>query len=1763
MMSDFTREFIHRNNISFIGMRNTALSLLPNDKMVLDKLYQDLKRGKDILDDEIHLNMYLRSFGKMHKAKLDAAFTCLPDVSSIFSEDIEIYDWGCGQGTASICLLDFLRSKNIAHKTVAINLIDPSAPATQRAREVLSCYEKDARVNVINKVFDDLDEQDFVRSNSRKLHLFSNILDVDAFDLAQFTHLFQKSFFGSNYFVCVGPYYSNNSRVNEFIAATDPDDMFATFNKDRGMWQNDWTISLRVFFKEFRRIESILDIRKRIEESHKKDQFFAGYILDSVAEEYAKSDIEKETEKLFKSLSVFDVKSNKSLENTKNCDSKLAILANIVSRGLPTIAPVEIENIFSDIFDISAKPQANEIINFKSKHKISRTEINEALHIVDPRFNVDFYNGDMLESQFEKDFVEKYLNRTESQYLIQLLEPQRPLSTIVNIPDKRFCKDQRVDFSIELPYGETKTGFIFELDGIPYHSNIFQRLRDENRDQLASDSGWDTYRLEKLKDYSFLRNWEQEVSLSKYLSVIKRNTQKHIVGKWKDTLQIVLSPLAIARAERILLQALLSGAINLASAKWTILVIERDVPCAAIAIRLLKESFEKLSAMDGSNMKLPQISLTIVSTKEFSDSKLHLGNVVETSVPDKDFDLCVDISMLLRDNIDALPLNVKANVVYIIRSSHYKKKERTICSAENIIYPPFVKKNATGTYVTDKEREQLLTYFLQNIFRKPSFRHGQLPILSRSLSDKTTIGLLPTGGGKSLTYQLSSMLQPGVTIVVDPLVSLMVDQVRGLRALRIDASDCVNGGMDGKMKAKKLNMLQNGSLQFMLLSPERYMTENFRDSLISMTEKNHIYFSYGVIDEVHCVSEWGHDFRPSYLHLGRNMINYMRTKSGRPLSVIGLTATASFDVLADVERELTLGGNLNIDSETIVRSEDDSRPELTYRIVNIESDFESLRDENKQYLLKAQSERELRDIVAKAKKRKMHELLKQIPSDIEKLDKSIEHEECCLSDYTASCFYDANNNDKFNRAGIIFCPHAHGTFGVKDSATHQGISTYLIAECGTFLKIGTFIGGDEPSGDMNKFNDNDLNLMVATKAFGMGIDKPNVRFTINFNHPSSIESFVQEAGRAGRDKKHAIAYILYDSSEFIHLTIDKVNDLRVAILKTLNVDPKWLEYYVNKFVLRSDFLALCNDNNCGKDVSQQLMTVCKEKGFIESVDKDIVLWFHNNSFRGLYKEKVILIELTDRILNVKPTQLQKVQGLLIDETGNDDVLLKLDLNRNAVKILSKENVQNQYGYLFLDNLSPRYNYINFDYTVCQHICESLIKILCGYDDYSARALLRPLEGVDNSEEGIYSAMSKANADGYVYVTVSWENQVQQDFEQFEESIRTEITNIAKQQGWSALFEDRYGKLKLNKVGDFDGLIAQISKCSGDASWLRYHAANNIYSRLRQLFCKKRDKDDTDKAIYRLCCIGLVEDVTIDYLSQTYELKIRNRSEEEFKHFMLDFFLKYYSLEQASKKVEQINNQKGRNYLDKCLGFLTAFVYENLEKKRFRAIEDMRVACEDSIVHQENEHNDKWLKEFIHLYFNSKYARHDYEVNGECYSLSKDTDENGKEDFDTVLKYIEVVSIDNSGSEVDNLKHLYGATLLCLRAHPDNASLLLLLTYCIAFLRAGSNDTLKSNALNGYVDGFMSLYEREKSKIWKYVDRFNDILALKTKEEFIKEDLIKNGKEALMLFIHEDKFNHFTGKYIKKDNNKDNEKDNEKTKNNDKNKKTWHTILMRL
>ena len=838
-MSEFIEHFKERGDISFIGMRETALSLLPKDKTILNRLYEELRRGKEVLDDEIHMNMYLRSFGQMHKAKMDAAFERLPKDMNVFDEEIEIYDWGCGQGLATICLLDYLRTNGTNHSFRSIHLVDPSSAAVDRAVGVLSCYDHNMMVKTTKKEFDDLVADDFPRSRVRKVHLFSNILDVEFFDLASFVSLFQKCFDGPNFFICVGPYYSNNKRVDEFVNAIIPDTMFATMTKDVGAWKNQWSISLRVFFKVLSRIEPVADIRKRIEEFHKKDQFFAGYVLDAVAETYSHSKMANEAETLYRSLSAFDVKSNRPLDGrTADTDSELAVLANIISRGLPTKAPLKMERLFTKIHRFSEEETKKGTISFPSKNNLQVSEIIDALHVIEPRFDVDYYNGDMLESPFETAFITQFLKGSGNEYLCQVLEPQRPLSSIVPIPYSRFTRDQRVDFALEIPYGDSQTGFIIELDGQPYHSSIFQRLRDKRRDKISSAGGYETFRIDQLNDTAFINTWNMETVTKRYLATIKRNHGKRIEGAWKNYLETVLAPVAVARVQRMLLEAAMSGALDINAKKWEILVVERDVPCAAISVDDLKDKLKNIYMLSGNARRLPDIDLTIVSTEEFKDSPLHLGKDVKSEIPKYKFDLCLDISMLLRDNIDALPLPVDADTVYIIRSSHYKKTDRTVCTAANIQYPPLVTRDSTGKFVSIESREKILEYFLQEIFRKQSFRTGQLPIISHALGDMTTIGLLPTGGGKSLTYQLSCLLQPGVAIVVDPIVSLMVDQLRGMNELRIDFCECMNSGMDAPLRAQKLSLLQNGMVQIMLLSPERFMMENFRSSLLTMTDKN-------------------------------------------------------------------------------------------------------------------------------------------------------------------------------------------------------------------------------------------------------------------------------------------------------------------------------------------------------------------------------------------------------------------------------------------------------------------------------------------------------------------------------------------------------------------------------------------------------------------------------------------------------------------------------------------------------------------------------------------------------------------------------------------------------------------------------------------------------------------------------------------------------------------------------------------------------------
>lgn len=1637
-MSEFSRS-IHQlgKSLSFTSIREIAIdgiNKLPRREQ--DKLHEELVKGTAVLDDEPHMNMYLRSYGLMHKAKIDEAFNnMLSNLEKLFSQDIEIFDWGCGQGIATICMLDFLRKYHIQPKFKRINLIEPSVLAVERAKEILACYQEcnNAEIRIVNKVFDDLQPEDINSFNCRKLHLFSNILDVAAFDLAAFTQLFQKTQKGGNYIICVGPLNKGYKRVDWFIEALNPEIKFATIDKQKGCWieGKEWTISLRIVASKIENVDQIAVIKKRITEAQKRQQFYAGYVTDAVSDVLRSSDFVEIAEELMASVSTFDVVSNKALEHEGDLDQTLAVLNNIISRGLPTRAPLLIEKLFARKFNYSNLPGDNPVeYHFEKTDLCSKEQIFEALHLIDPRFSLSNYNDRILESSFESEFIHEYLPKDNKTYLAQLLEPQRSLSSILDIPNKKFAKERRVDFALEIPYTtegrSNHIGFVVEINGLQYHSSMVSRIKDARRDRLVKNQGWDTDSLTSISDDSFISDWENDKKYSSYLSILKKNYKKKIEGDWAEFLQFVLSPFAVARVEKVLVEAMITGALNLTKKTWNIAVVERDVPCAKMAIDDLTELYNHLCELKGTAEKLPKINLTVISTEEFCHSPLH-GDIVPriNQEIDADYDVCLDISMLVRSKIDARNIALKSEIYYIVRSSHYSQGVRTIYSANNIEYQPLVDKTSRGEFITIPEREEVLTYFLQNIFRKQHFREGQLPILSRALSNKTTIGLLPTGGGKSLTYQLAAMLQPGVTIIVDPLVSLMVDQYEGLCKQRIDVSACINSTQEREEKTFHLGRLQNGELQFMFLSPERFMMEDFREELLGMTRRNKVYFAYGVIDEVHTVSEWGHDFRPAYLQLGRNMTRFMETSSGRDISIIGLTATASFDVLADVERELTLGGKMALDSDAIVRPEMSEREELTYRIIETKADYSQFKKNNPNIVNASQLG--LRGIVAQTKRKQIDVVLANIPKDIDTLNQSYP-KELRLSNFSISHFYTPNKDRELSNSGIVFCPYRKGNLGVLDKYTGNsiipGISTY-ISSLNPAYKVGAFIGGQNPK-LMKPFLDNEDNIMVATKAFGMGIDKPNVRFTINVTHPSSIESYVQEAGRAGRDKKVSISYLLYEPTEFYDLSTENVTDII-----SQNNSLQWLQKYHDTYIECTDFANLCAQNNISTNQIIQIESIISK--YKTNVDRDIQMYFHNNSFRGSYKEKIILEELTCNMKNASYNQ-------------------------------------------------------------------------------------------SDNGSGVYAMLNGLHNDDYSYIIVTGENQLNEDYQSFCNLIITEINKIATSNNWNPIALNAFdvivknGKAykPLEKINSFRDLLKDISEKTNDLKWCQETSWKDdsiitFWEPLKRAFCRRRDNADTDKAIYRMCCIGLVEDVTIKYLDlvndkHIYTLKIRKQPSGTYFSHLQYFFEKYYSIDQAMRKVAQAMNVRKVSESDKCLDYLADFVYENLAVKRRRAIEDMREACIDGI-----RNGDVWLKQFIHLYFHSKYARDKYEINGVSYSLKQDIKTNPSPAL--ILKYIRVMDKDTSGTMNDNVKHLYGAVLIILRAQakddPANAVLFLLRSYCLAFLGVGNNQTLVEEFKTGYsYEGFEKIIgtdlNRRPLSLLGLIDIYNDAVLRNTQDNVIKE-----------------------------------------------------------
>lgn len=620
------------------------------------------------------------------------------------------------------------------------------------------------------------------------------------------------------------------------------------------------------------------------------------------------------------------------------------------------------------------------------------------------------------------------------------------------------------------------------------------------------------------------------------------------VSNMSDT-QKAKSLNVIARIQKTFIEAIISERLDTNKQEWKILIMEDNTSVAKISIEDFSETYHNLIAMtkDYDDMALPKLS---VCTKDNASSRTEYDAIIDISI-----DQLCNAKEVTFSKFKALN-----DCYFIVRSSERVYEDRILYTTERINYKPFVEKDSHGIYHKIEDNYSKLKYFLNLIFRKEDFRPGQLPILNRALQLKSVIGLLPTGGGKSLTYQLAAMLQPSVTLVVDPLKGLMKDQYDGLLNIGIDCISYINSDITKNYEeGRKRELALTGSqVQIMFLSPERLSIYRFRDVLRSMRESG-VFFAYGVIDEVHCVSEWGHDFRLAYLHLGRNLFNYVLPKEvegeDNHISLFGLTATASFDVLADVERELSGRNAYSLENDATVRYENTNRLELQYYVYEVDANEApnawAVGDIKEDKLLEVINDatQKIADIqdnsAVKYIKERFIERENMVDSTI--IDK-VRHTNLGVD--VENEWY---NQASTNSAGIVFCTRASEKVNlsvpsVEKVLRHKGLRS-----------ISTYKGGDDTA-CQDAFLKGKTNMMVATKAFGMGIDKSNVRMTFHLNYPSSLESFVQEAGRAGRDKKMALATIMYSPKKF------STQNIRTRIIEYFSAD-----YTQNKYFYEQNF----------------------------------------------------------------------------------------------------------------------------------------------------------------------------------------------------------------------------------------------------------------------------------------------------------------------------------------------------------------------------------------------------------------------------------------------------------------------------------------------------------------------------------------------------------------------------------------------------------------
>ena len=685
-----------------------------------------------------------------------------------------------------------------------------------------------------------------------------------------------------------------------------------------------------------------------------------------------------------------------------------------------------------------------------------------------------------------------------------LMLPEAEINEIVGTYNERFLH-QTVDFY--LPQAK----LVIEIDGQAHKYQDSKRLSEAERIAYLNKHGIKIIRLSILA----LRSNAYHDTVKEILSHILRYEQtfthyKNINNKVatasfdNKTINTKILPTAIIRWQMLLLELLINGQLHLDKPWHLNVLMHEDLPnalhLAAEDLWIWLSQIYKLKFK--TELEKPALRFEISTSKKDYRPIEHALNI--------DFSLYkryTDENLLSLDTIF-----VRTDYFDTLQERNYFKIATTTPINYNI----------------DATAIETLTFFLKNLFDKDTFREGQFAIIANALNRKDIVGLLPTGAGKSIAYQLPALLQPAVSFIVSPLNALMHDQYENLQENWISNVACLSDDWDENTQNNLAQNLENGAYLFVWIKPEKMQNSLFKIRLENVSKN--LALAYAIIDEVHCVSEWGHDFRVPYLNLAKH-IQSISANGENAINFIALTATASPNVLKDIKYELGRNGQI-LQDENIVSALNYNREELEFHVLD---DGGRKREVFKDLLLK-----------------------------LDEKENFVEEKGSSALVFTPfvngpfGCYTVATELNQYFPKKVAWFANQSPEISVFDQRTGKktGLKPILEKEPLENYKMAT----------QKAFKNNQFPILVSTKDFGMGIDKNNIAYTFHYGFPSSVEALYQEAGRAGRwnktsenkDKK-AKCFVLHSKESYDKRSIEKLFEIDTpfAQMQAICHDARW------------------------------------------------------------------------------------------------------------------------------------------------------------------------------------------------------------------------------------------------------------------------------------------------------------------------------------------------------------------------------------------------------------------------------------------------------------------------------------------------------------------------------------------------------------------------------------------------------------------------------